>query len=154
MSNNLTKKFNPDTKILIVVSRFNEMITDALLFGALEFLERYFKKEQIEVIKVPGAYEIPLTIQKSLAWKKFHGVLALGAVIKGDTAHFEYVCDFVNQGIGNVSLKYNTPVSMGVLTTYTLEQAMERIGGLHGHKGKECAAALLDMIDLWQNYFE
>jgi 6,7-dimethyl-8-ribityllumazine synthase len=130
------------------------MITDTLLEGALAVFHEKLKPEQIEIIKVPGAYEIPVTIQRALEWKKFHGVLALGAVIKGDTAHFEYVCDFVNQGIGEVSLKTNTPVAMGVLTTYDLPQAMERIGGIHGHKGKETAQALLEMVDLWQNYFK
>ena len=142
-----------DCRILVVVSKFNPMITEALLEGTLSVLYEKVRPKQVEILKVPGAYEIPLTLQCALSEKKFHGAIALGAVIKGDTAHFEYVCDFVNRGIGEVTLKTNTPVMMGVLTTYTLEQAMERIGGLHGHKGKDMAWALLEMLGLWQNYF-
>ena len=133
-------------KVAIVVSRFNELITKELTLGA----EEVFKAAGLgfDVYWVPGAHEIPVTLQWLARSKRYQGLLALGCVIKGDTHHFEVVVDAVNQGTLRVSLDESLPIATGVLTTYTLEQAMERIGGKVGHKGKESASALIEMLEL------
>ncbi|MDH4467155.1 MAG: 6,7-dimethyl-8-ribityllumazine synthase [Bacteriovoracaceae bacterium] len=142
-------------KVAIVVSKFNEMITDPLLQGSIERFYQYgVSPNQIEIVKVPGAYEIPVTIQKLISMNKFQGFLALGAVIKGETAHFDYVCSHVNNGIGQLMLDAGIPIAMGVLTTNSFQQAMDRIGGVAGHKGAEAATALVEMMNLWGQFKE
>jgi 6,7-dimethyl-8-ribityllumazine synthase len=135
----------------IVVARFNEFITAKLLDGALDGLKRLGVADtDIDTLWVPGAYEIPLATQKMIATKKYDGIIALGAVIRGSTAHFEYVCQQVNSGLGNVILSTSTPVMFGVLTTDTVEQAMDRAGIKSGNKGFECAQGVIEMIDAFR----
>ncbi|MDX1619210.1 MAG: 6,7-dimethyl-8-ribityllumazine synthase [Balneolaceae bacterium] len=136
-------------RIGIVVSRWNSFITDAMLEGALEVLKgNGIPEEDILVVKCPGSYEIPLTVKKLLP--NVDGVVAIGAVIRGDTPHFDYVCDAVNRGITDLNLSSGKPVSFGVLTTDTVQQARERAtaGGSKGNKGSEAAIALLEMISV------
>jgi 6,7-dimethyl-8-ribityllumazine synthase len=133
----------------IVVAKWNSFITDELLDGALSALKgKGIADEQIIVAKCPGAYEIPFTAQKLM--HKVEGVVTLGAVIQGDTPHFEYVCDAVNRGVTDLNMSGNKPVVFGVLTTDNVEQARERCGltGDKGNKGAEAALALLEMVTL------
>lgn len=139
-----------EVKIGVVVSRWNSMITDKLLEGAVQALQgNGIKEEHITVVRCPGSYEIPLTVQKVLQHREVDGIVALGVVIRGDTPHFEYVCDAVNRGITDLILKHNKPVAFGVLTTDDVKQALERAGD-KGNKGSEAALALLEMIALEQ----
>lgn len=136
-------------RIGIVVAKWNSFITDELLKGALKaFKSKGFDDEQIIVAHCPGAYEIPFTAQKLLP--KVDGVVTLGAVIRGDTPHFEFVCDAVNQGVMNLNMKGNKPVVFGVLTTDDVQQAQKRSGlkGSGGNKGTEASLALLEMLSL------
>lgn len=138
-----------DFTIGIVVAKWNSFITDELLEGALDTLRKKgFSDEQIVVAHCPGAYEIPFTARQLLA--HVDGVVTLGAVIKGDTPHFEYVCDAVNRGVTDLNMVGNKPVVFGVLTTDNVEQAQERCGlvGDKGNKGTEAALALLEMVTL------
>lgn len=140
-----------DFNIGIVVSKWNSFITEPLLEGALDVLKSNgYADEQIIVAYCPGAYEIPLASQKLL--EKTDGVIALGAVIRGDTPHFDYVCDAVNKGVVELNMTTAKPVAFGVLTTDTVSQARERAGleGDAGNKGAEAALALLDMLSLLQ----
>lgn len=133
----------------IVVARWNSFITEKLLEGALGLLKsKGFDDDQLKVVYCPGAYEIPLTSQKLLA--KVDGVVALGAVIRGDTPHFDYVCDAVNYGVTELNLRTGKPVSFGVLTTDNVQQARERAGegDGSGNKGAEAALALLEMLSV------
>lgn len=139
----------PSNKIGIAVASWNSFITDKLLEGALDVLRsKGFRDEQLTVAYCPGAYEIPLTAQKLLA--KVDGVIALGAVIRGDTPHFDYVCDAVNRGVMELNLKTGKPVAFGVLTTDNVKQARERAGEgeSSGNKGAEAALALLEMLSV------
>lgn len=144
-------KGNLDQKeinIAIVVSRFNEIITDKLLRGAWDFLiGKGISEENIKVYQVPGAFEIPLIAEKLCSLKKYDAIIGLGAVIKGETPHFDFVSSAATTGILNTSLKHNIPVLFGVLTTNTIKQAMERAGG-ESNKGVDCAKAALEMISL------
>ncbi len=134
-------------KIAIVVSRFNEFITGKLLSGCIDTLKRHkVSEDNIDVVWVPGAFEIPL-IAKKLA-KRYDGVIALGAVIKGSTPHFDYVAAEVSKGVAQVALETEKPVIFSVLTTDNLEQAIERAGTKSGNKGSDAALSLLEMIDL------
>jgi 6,7-dimethyl-8-ribityllumazine synthase len=133
----------------IVVSRFNDFICDRLLGGALDALKRSGADEQdIEVFRVPGAFEIPLAAKKAAGTNRYHAVICLGAVIRGSTPHFNYVANEVSKGIAAVSLESAIPVTFGVLTTDTLEQAIERAGSKAGNKGFEAAMAAVEMADL------
>lgn len=134
----------------MVVAKWNSFITDKLLEGALEVLRnKGFKDEQLVVAYCPGAYEIPLTAKKLLP--KVDGVIALGAVIRGDTPHFEYVCEAVNNGVLELNMESGKPVSFGVLTTDNVQQARERAGDNDsGNKGAEAALALLEMLSVIQ----
>lgn len=137
-------------KIGIVVSRWNSMITDKMLEGALNALKgNGIDEDDITVVRCPGSYEIPLTVQKLIESRDLAGVIALGVVIRGGTPHFEYVCDAVNRGITDLILKHNKPVAFGVLTTDDVKQALERAGE-KGNKGGEAALALLEMISIEQ----
>lgn len=140
---------NTSYKIGIVVTKWNSFITDELLEGALQTLKsKGYNDEQIVVARCPGAYEIPFTVRKLLP--NVDGVVTLGAVIRGDTPHFEYVCDAVNRGITDLNMKGNKPVVFGVLTTDNVQQARERSGqqGDGGNKGAEASLALLEMLSL------
>lgn len=138
----------PHAKIAVAVSRWNSVITDKMLEGALQTLRSNgIKEENIAVVRCPGAFELPLTVQWLLENEKPAGVVALGAVIRGGTPHFEYVCDAVTGGISALNLKHNIPVAFGVLTTDNIQQAMDRVSD-QGNKGSEAALALLEMISL------
>jgi len=136
-------------KFAIVISRFNEFISSKLLSGALDALKRHgAKEEDIEIAWVPGAFEIPLIAQKLAMSKRYDAVIALGAVIRGATPHFDYVASEVAKGIANASLKSEIPIIFGVLTTETIEQAIERAGTKAGNKGFEAATAAIEMANL------
>ncbi|HIV86423.1 MAG TPA: 6,7-dimethyl-8-ribityllumazine synthase [Candidatus Monoglobus merdigallinarum] len=136
-------------RIGIVVSRFNEFITSKLLSGALDGLRRHETEESnIDIAWVPGAFEIPLIASKMASSGKYDAVIALGAVIRGNTDHYEYVCSEVSKGIASVSLSTGVPVMFGVLTTDTIEQAIERAGTKAGNKGYDCALSAIEMVGL------
>src|SRR5690606_31757658 len=132
-------------KFAIVVSRFNESITTKLLEGASDCLLRHgCRAENIEVVKVPGAFELPVTADRIASKGKYDDIICLGAVIRGATPHFEYISSAASSGLGQVSVKYSVPVIFGVLTTDTLEQAVERSGTKSGNKGWEAALSAID----------
>lgn len=138
-------------KFGIVVSRFNEFITKKLLEGALDSLSRHNASENnIEVVWVPGSFEIPLTALKLAESKKYDAVICLGAIIKGDTPHYDYIANEVAKGIAQTALKTGLPVLFGVLTTDTLEQAIERAGTKAGNKGEEAAEMAIELVNLFQ----
>jgi len=135
-------------KVSIVVSRFNSFITDRLLDGAMDALRRHGVEEKgITVIRVPGSFEIPLGVQRA-AGQKVDAVIALGALIRGGTPHFDYLSAEVTKGVAQVMLATGIPVAFGVLTTDTVEQAIERAGAKAGNKGAEAAQSALEMISL------
>ena len=139
------KPFN----IALVTSRFNETITERLYTGAIQRLEELsFNTSQIQSVWVPGAVEIPLIAQKLAQMDKFEAIVCLGAVILGETAHFDYVCQQVSQGTQSVALTYNLPVIFGILTTQTAQQAIARSGGEKGHKGIEAIDCAVEMVKL------
>lgn len=136
-------------KIAVVVAKFNSEFTEKLLVGAMSrLLEKKVLEENITVLKVPGAFEIPMVCKKLVKIEKYDAVIALGAVIRGDTYHFEVVCDQVAAGVQNVTIKSGVPVIFGVITTDTEEQAADRTGGKEGNKGSDAADAALEMISL------
>ena len=138
-----------DFRIGIVVAKWNSFITDKLLDGALQVLKnKGYEDEQVLVVQCPGAYEIPLTAKKLI--EKVDGIIALGAVIKGDTPHFDYVCEAANNGVLQLNMSTGKPVSFGVLTTDNVQQANERAGEEEssGNKGAEAALALLEMLSV------
>lgn len=136
-------------KVGIVAARFNEFITSKLLSGAVDGLVRHeVAEEDIDVAWVPGAFEIPLVASKMAKSKKYDAVICLGAVIRGSTSHYDYVCSEVSKGIAAVSLAEEIPVMFGVLTTENIEQAIERAGTKAGNKGYECAAGAIEMVNL------
>lgn len=136
-------------KIGIVVGRFNEFIVSKLLGGALDGLKRHgVEKENIHVAYVPGAFEIPLIAKKMANSNKYDGVICLGAVIKGSTPHFDYVCAEASKGIATVGLNSEKPVVFGILTTDTIEQAIERAGTKAGNKGYDAAVTAIEMVNL------
>ncbi|HSR36364.1 MAG TPA: 6,7-dimethyl-8-ribityllumazine synthase [Desulfurivibrionaceae bacterium] len=136
-------------KFGIVLSRFNSFIAERLLEGAMDALVRSGASDKdIEVARVPGAYEIPLIAQKMARSKRYDAVICLGAVIRGATPHFDYVAGEVAKGVAQVSLESGIPVLFGVLTTDTIEQAIERAGSKAGNKGAECAIAAIEMVNL------
>lgn len=136
-------------KIGIIASRFNDFVVGRLIDGALDGLKRHnVKDENITLAKVPGAFEIPVAAKKMAESKKFDAIICLGAIIRGATSHYDYVCNEVSKGIAQVSLEYGMPVLFGVLTTENIEQAVERSGSKAGNKGTECALAAIEMIQL------
>ncbi|ONI39639.1 6,7-dimethyl-8-ribityllumazine synthase [Candidatus Epulonipiscium fishelsonii] len=138
-----------DIKVGIVVARFNEFITSKLLGGAVDALKRHEVNENdIEIAWVPGAYEIPLIAQKMANSKKYDTVICLGAVIRGSTTHYDYVCNEVAKGIATVSMNSEIPVMFGVLTTENIEQAIERAGTKAGNKGYDVACGAIEMVNL------
>ena len=146
----LKTKNKTKVKVAIVVSRFNQQITEKLEDGAIDYLEEC-ENVYFEVIRVPGAVEIPLTCQWALN-RGFEGVVALGAVIRGETSHYDYVCNSVTDGITQLMLKTSKPIAFGVLTTENEEQALDRVGGKHGHKGRDAAQTVMEMIGLGKSF--
>jgi 6,7-dimethyl-8-ribityllumazine synthase len=138
-------------KFAIIQSRFNEFIGDKLLEAALDCLRRHNCEERnITVFKVPGAFEIPVTADKIASQKRFDAIICLGAIIRGATPHFEYISSVAANGISQTALKYGIPVIFGVLTTDTIEQAIERSGTKSGNKGWDAALTAIEMADLFQ----
>ena len=136
-------------KVGIVAARFNEFITSKLLGGALDGLSRHgVEGDDIDLAWVPGAFEIPLIASKMAKSGKYDAVICLGAVIRGSTSHYDYVCAEVSKGIATVSLASDIPVMFGVLTTDTIEQAIERAGAKAGNKGYDCALGAVEMVNL------
>jgi 6,7-dimethyl-8-ribityllumazine synthase len=133
----------------IVVARFNEFVTERLLEGAIDTLHRHgLKKKRITVVRVPGSFEIPLVADRLAKSGQFAAVICLGAVIQGETTHHEYINHQVAAGIEQASRKSGVPISFGVLTCITMEQAIDRAGGKAGNKGAEAALAAIEMVDL------
>ena len=136
-------------KIGIVAARFNDFIVSRLIGGCEDTLLRHgVREEDISLAWVPGAFEIPLIASKMAKSGKFDAVIALGSVIRGSTSHYDYVCSEVSKGIANVSLNSDVPVLFGVLTTDSIEQAIERAGSKAGNKGSECAEGAIEMVNL------
>lgn len=134
-------------KIAIVATRFNDFIVDRLVGGAQDYLERHgLDTANITIVRIPGAFEMPLVCQKLVNSGKYDGVLALGAVIRGGTPHFDYVCAEASKGIAQAMLQHSMPVGFGLLTCDNIEQAIERAGSKAGNKGVEAAAAMLETI--------
>lgn len=143
------KLVSKDIRIGIVAARFNEFITSKLLGGALDGLKRHEVSENaIDIAWVPGAFEIPLIASKMAKSGKYDAVICLGAVIRGSTTHYDYVCSEVSKGIAHVSLNSDIPVMFGVLTTENIEQAIERAGTKAGNKGFDCAVGAIEMVNL------
>jgi 6,7-dimethyl-8-ribityllumazine synthase len=138
-----------DAKFAIVASRFNEFIVDSLLKGALRCLEQHGAADtDVEVVRVPGSFEMPIAVDKLAATRRFDGIIALGAVIRGGTPHFEYVASECVRGIAAAGQKHGIPVGFGVLTCDTVEQAIERAGTKAGNKGIEATLAVIEMVNL------
>ncbi|MCS5710333.1 6,7-dimethyl-8-ribityllumazine synthase [Candidatus Berkiella aquae] len=139
----------PKGNIAIVASRFNDFMVDKLIDGAKDALLRHgVKEENIDLIKVPGGYEIPLAAQAAAKTGRYSGIITLGVVIRGDTAHFDYVAGGCAQGVMQAQLKTDIPMTLGVLTTENMEQAIARSGSTAGNKGFEAATALIEMMNL------
>lgn len=136
-------------KLAIVVSEFNDLITGKMLEGALEEAKSQgLTDEQIEVRRVPGAVELPFVANLLAKTKRYDAIVLLGCVIRGETDHYDYVCDQVSYGTQKVMLKHDLPVIFGILTTHNKEQALERVGGKKGHKGKYCVQAAVTMAKI------
>ena len=143
------KLVSKGVKIGIVAARFNEFITAKLLSGAMDGLLRHdVKEEEVDLAWVPGAFEIPLIASKMAKSGKYDAVICLGAVIRGSTTHYDYVCNEVSKGIAHISLETGVPVMFGILTTENIEQAIERAGTKAGNKGYDCALSAIEMINL------
>ena len=139
-------------KVAIVASRFNEIIVNKLLGGAVAGLVRHgVEEENITAAWVPGAFEIPVVASKLAESGKYDAVICVGAVIRGQTSHYDYVCNEVSKGVAQVGLKYKMPVLFGVVTTENIEQAIERAGTKAGNKGYDCALGAIEMINLIKN---
>ena len=146
------KLIDTGLKIAIVASRFNEFITKKLIDGAIDALKRHgLSTDNISLAWVPGAFEIPLIAKKIAETKKYDAIICLGAVIKGATSHYDYVCSEVSKGIASVSLDFGLPIVFGVLTTDNIEQAIERAGTKAGNKGFEAAMTAIEMANLLKN---
>ena len=133
----------------IVVGRFNSFVVESLVEGAIDTLKRHGAKDgDIEIVRVPGAYEIPLATKRMAASKKFDAIITLGAVIRGGTPHFEFVAGECSKGVAQVMMEYDVPVAFGVLTVDTIEQAIERAGTKAGNKGVEAAMSAIEMVNV------
>ena len=138
-----------DLRIAFVAARFNEFVVEPLIRGALDALKRHgVAEKQIEVIRVPGAFEIPIVLRKLALSRRYDALIALGAVIRGDTPHFDYVAGECASGVSRVALESGIPIAFGVLTTDTVEQAMDRAGGKAGNKGADAALTAIEMVNL------
>lgn len=143
------KLVSKEIKVGIVCARFNELVTSKLLGGALDGLKRHdIQEENIDVAWCPGAFEIPLIAKKMADSGRYDAIICLGAVIRGSTSHYDYVCAEVSKGIASVGLSTGLPVMFGVLTTDTIEQALERAGTKAGNKGYDCALGAIEMVNL------
>ncbi|HBO38184.1 MAG TPA: 6,7-dimethyl-8-ribityllumazine synthase [Pasteurellaceae bacterium] len=140
----------PNAKIAVIVARFNSFINNSLVEGAVDALKRIgqVKDENITLVRVPGAYELPLVARRLADSKKYDAIVALGTVIRGGTAHFEYVAGEASSGLGQVAMQAEIPVAFGVLTTENIEQSIERAGTKAGNKGTEAALVALEMVNL------
>jgi len=148
-----TLQLNGSEKVAIIASRFNHLITDRLIEGAKDaFLRNGGKEENLSLILVPGAFEIPFGLKKAIKSNKFDGIVCLGAIIRGATPHFDYVAAEATKGIANVTLQSDMPVTFGLLTTDTIEQAIERAGTKAGNKGFEAMLSLIEMINLYRKF--
>jgi len=146
-------QLNENEKVAIIASRFNHLITDRLIEGAKDaFLRNGGKEENLSLILVPGAFEIPFALKKAIKSNKFDGIVCIGAIIRGATPHFDYVAAEATKGIANVTLQSDTPVTFGLLTTDTIEQAIERAGTKAGNKGFEAMVGLIEMINLYRKF--
>ncbi|MBI5183832.1 MAG: 6,7-dimethyl-8-ribityllumazine synthase [Nitrospinae bacterium] len=135
----------------IVVSRFNEFITGHLLEGAIDALIRHgVDDKDIEVVKVPGSFEIPYVAKKMAIGKRYNAIICLGAIIQGDTSHYKYIASEVTKGIASISLETGLPIILGVLTTETIEQGIERAGSKSGNKGWDAAISAIEMVNLYK----
>jgi len=142
-----------NSKFGIAVTRFNEFITEKLLDGALDTLRRHGASDaDLEIIRCPGAFELPLVVQAMAASGKYDAIIALGAVIRGGTPHFDYVAGECVKGLSNVMLSKHIPVAFGVLTVDTIEQAIERAGTKAGNKGVEATLSVLEMVNLLREF--
>lgn len=153
MANNISGQLDASGhKVAIVVGRFNSFIGERLVEGAIDALVRHgASDEDIDIIRVPGAFEIPLAAQKvAMGAKKYDSIVCLGAVIRGATPHFDYVSNEVTKGVASVSLATGVPIAFGVLTTDTIEQAVERAGTKAGNKGFEAATTAIEMVNLFK----
>ncbi|AWK15199.1 6,7-dimethyl-8-ribityllumazine synthase [Candidatus Fukatsuia symbiotica] len=141
---------NRDACVVIAIARFNTFINNSLLEGAIDALKRFgqVQEKNITVVWVPGAYELPLTVQELANTKRYDAIVALGTVIRGGTPHFEYVAGECSSGLAKVAMNHSIPVAFGVLTTESIEQAIERAGTKAGNKGAEAALAALEMINV------
>lgn len=136
-------------KIALIASRFNDFMVNSLIGGAVDYLVRHgASKEDLTIIRVPGAFEMPIVAKKVADSKKYDGIIALGAVIRGATPHFDFVASETTKGLAHVSLEYGIPVGFGLLTTDNMEQAIERSGSKAGNKGVEAASALLETLQV------
>lgn len=136
-------------KIAIIASRFNDFMVNSLIGGAVDYLVRHgADKDDLTIIRVPGAFEMPIVAKKAADSKKYDGIVALGAVIRGATPHFDFVASETTKGLAHVSLEYGIPVGFGLLTTDNMEQAIERSGSKAGNKGVEAASALLETLQV------
>ena len=142
-----------DEKFCIVISRFNEFIGSKLLSGAIDELKRHgVNEENIDVVWTPGAFEIPLVAKRCAKSGKYNAIITLGAIIKGSTSHYDYVCAELSKGIAQVGLETEVPVLFGVLTTENIEQAIERAGTKAGNKGSDAAKAAIEMANLLKEF--
>ena len=140
-----------EARVAVIAARWNGEITDGLLSGAIKALTRHgIVQNDIEIFRVPGAFELPLASQRAARTGRFSAVISLGCVIRGDTPHFDYVCSETTRGIGQVSLNENLPVAFGLLTTDNLEQSLERSGDNSENKGEEAALTALEMLTMLQ----
>lgn len=140
-------------KVGIVAARFNEIIVNKLLGGAVDGLVRHgVEEDNITAAWVPGAFEIPLTAAKMAATKKYDAIICVGAVIRGETSHYDYVCNEVSKGIAQVGLSTGIPVLFGVITTENIEQAISRAGSKAGNKGYDCALSAIEMVNLLEQF--
>ena len=138
-----------DLRFAIVTTRFNEFVVEPLLRGALDALKRHgVNEKQIEIVRVPGAFDMPVVVRKLALSRRYEALIALGAVIRGQTPHFEYVAGECASGLARIALESGVPVGFGVLTTETMEQAVDRAGGKAGNKGADAALAALEMANL------
>lgn len=138
-----------DARFAIIVSRFNSFVVENLLSGALDTLKRHGVKDaDIHIIRVPGAFEMPIAAQRIAATKNYDSIIALGAVIRGGTPHFEYVAGECTKGLAHVSMQHDIPVAFGVLTVDNIEQAIERSGTKAGNKGVDAAMSAIEMVSL------
>jgi 6,7-dimethyl-8-ribityllumazine synthase len=136
-------------RIALLVSRFNSFIVDSLLSGAVDTLKRHGAEDHdLQIVRVPGAFEMPLAAKRLAASQRYEAIIALGAVIRGGTPHFEYVAGECTKGLSMVSMQYDLPVAFGVLTVDSIEQAIERAGTKAGNKGAEAAMSAIEMINL------